>query len=63
MRCLLLPYCISCIEVDTGWVAYTAGDISARDSLYGKGTCTAISRYVSTSDSGVVGGSGAAATV
>ena len=43
--------------------AEIAGDISTDHSLYSKCAHTGVSLYISASDSGVVGGSGAAATV
>ena len=45
------------------WVTRITSDISTDHSLYSKLTHATISWYISTSDSGVVGGSGAAATV
>ena len=44
-------------------IAEIASDISTNHSLYGKIAFIVISWYISTSDIGVVGGSGAAATV
>ena len=51
------------MDVYADRIAEVAGDISKNHSLHGKGALTTISWYVSTSDIGVVGGSGAAATV
>ena len=45
------------------WFAGSHHNISTDNGLHGKCTQTTISGYISTSDSGVGGGSGAAATV
>ena len=50
-----------CIHADR--IADIASDISTNHCLYGKIAFTIVSWYISTSGSGVVGGSGAAATV
>ena len=50
-----------CVYADG--IAEIASDIPTNDSLYGKIAFFVVSWYISTSDIGVVGGSGAAATV
>ena len=50
-----------CVYADR--IAEICGDISTNHSLYGKITFIIVSSYISTSGSGVIGGSGAAATV
>ena len=50
-----------CVYAD--WIAEIARDISANHSLYGKIAFIVVSWYISASDIGVVGRSGAAATV
>ena len=48
---------------NTYWIACITSDSFTEYSLYSKIAVTAIGWYISTSDIGVVGGSGAAATV
>ena len=50
-----------CIHADR--IADIASDISTNHCLYGKIAIIIVSWYISTSDIGVVGSSGAAATV
>ena len=59
MIILLIPY-----EKCTDWCAPVPSNVTTDHSLYSKHTyTTSISRYISTSDGGVGGGSGALATV
>ena len=51
------------VEGGSDWVTCITSDIPTDHSLHGKDTLTTIGWYVNTSDIGVVGGSGAAATV
>ena len=50
-----------CVHADG--IAEIASDISTNHCLYGKIAFIAVSWYISTSDSGMVGGSGAATTI
>ena len=50
------------VSIHSDWDTHIASDIPTDHSLNGKCTRATISWYISTSNSGVVGGSGAAAT-